>query len=341
MARLLILEAGLPQALAIAKFLKKYSNFEVIGQLERRSLWIRKSSYDGFIVGSLSDINLSEYDYVLPTGANSTFRLLNKIGILQYKNGITFSRSNIVVFNKIHTLKLASNIGIPTPITYLEEKDIKIFPIFFKEDFEKGGGVRGIAYSVRELPKREGLIFQELIPSSETYGVGFLSKNGKIITYTIHKEILSIPPEGGSAVVVEIYTGKKSHRLLEYTARLTEFLNYNGWGLAEYKYCPIRDDVVFMELNAKFWASIELALLSNPYFLKYLFNVTYERKEVRRVVFLDRVLASPFGNIIKSFKYMLGSRLVVENNLTYLGYLLLKKFIPELVISYIKEKFYS
>ena len=67
-------------------------------------------------------------------------------------------------------------------------------------------------------------------------------------------------------------------------------LKYSGWGLIEFKYCPKRKDYVFMEVNAKFWASIEFTLINNPAFFFKLFGIQYEiKKPVNCIIFLDRL----------------------------------------------------
>ena len=44
-----------------------------------------------------------------------------------------------------------------------------------------------------------------------------------------------------------------------------------------------------MEVNAKFWASIELAFMNNSTFLKELFDIDYTAPKIPSVIFMDRL----------------------------------------------------
>jgi hypothetical protein len=77
----------------------------------------------------------------------------------------------------------------------------------------------------------------------------------------LHHEILSTPVHGGSAVAVEAY---ESTRVQELARRLIADF---GWGLVEFKPCVRRGDFVLMEVNAKFWASIEFTLRGGSWWI--------------------------------------------------------------------------
>lgn len=295
MKKILIYEASLSQALSISKYIKEHSDYYIVGCIEK-NVRFNKSNYDEIVINDFMDINIDEYDFVLPMGANSTFDIITKYSKLNYLNEIFFDLNNLLVFDKPKMLNIVENIGIPIPKTFYDVDKIKRFPIFYKESFENGGGVRGVAHKITDIPKNKKLLYQEFINTPSTYAVGFLAKNGKIICSTTHKEVISYPLSGGSAVVLESFSDK---RLLQYTTKIIDKLDYNGWGLAEYKYCNKRDDFVFMEVNAKFWASIEFMLNNNPLFLKYLLDVEYKRNKINRMLFINRLFQYNFIDIIK------------------------------------------
>lgn len=118
-----------------------------------------------------------------------------------------------------------------------------------------------------------------------------------MLTSFIQKELLSYPRPGGSGVVL---TTIDDPRLIEYAERIIRRLNFSGWGLIEFKYCPKRDDYVFMEVNAKFWASIELAFMNNSVFLKELFDIDYAESNVSNVIFMDRLAKYGFLDYIRT-----------------------------------------
>jgi predicted ATP-grasp superfamily ATP-dependent carboligase len=329
MKRIFIYEANSLQALAVSKFIQKNSNFIVVGGVEE-NIRFNKKNYDEIIIDKFENIDIDKYDYVLPMGAQSSFEIVTKFKSLKYENGINFLKNNLLVFDKPKMLIVAKNVGIPIPVTYFKKEDILVFPIFYKEDFENGGGIRGVAKNRKEIPLSKNLIFQEYISTPSTYGVGFLAKKGKILTYTIHKEVISFPVDGGSSVVIEEF---KDKRLLEYTEKIVYELNYSGWGLAEYKYCDKRKDFVFMEINGKFWASIEFMLYNNPGFLKYLLNIDYPVKKVKKVLFINRLFQYSFIDILKNIKYIFDSKIVKESCLLYQ---IMRKIIPNSFVLLLK-----
>jgi len=209
-------------------------------------------------------------------------------------------------------LALVEKLGIPIPKIYssINEIDDNLFPIFYKPKFEKGGGVRGVAWSRKELEsirERQDLIFQEYIPGQPTYGMGFVAQDGTILTSFQHEECLSLPIQGGSAVLIKtFYDG----RLKAYTDRIIQALGFEGWGLAEYKYCPKRRDFVFMEINAKLWASIEFAFMNNNRFLKYMFGIDYSEEKVDRVIFVDRLISLGSAQLVRNSYYLFNSRII-------------------------------
>ena len=85
----------------------------------------------------------------------------------------------------------SERLGIPIPITYDCYLNIKNYPVFLNKDLKKGRD-RGILYN-DDFPilSNDTSIFSKYIESSITYGVGFLSHEGNIITSFIHKNKLS------------------------------------------------------------------------------------------------------------------------------------------------------
>lgn len=131
--------------------------------------------------------------------------------------------------------------------------------------------------------------------------------------------------------MIESYDDK---RLLQYTSKIVQKLNYNGWGLAEYKYCDKRNDFVFMEINAKFWASIEFILINNSQFLKMLLDINYKSQIESRILFVSRLFQYSFVDILKNIRYTFGTKVVKESSLSYQ---ITRKFIPNRVVNWAKK----
>ena len=292
MKKILILQPSSDQAQAIAKFLKKYSDdFFIVGGLMEGDSSRRSFPFFDKLEQITPDCPTGKnaYDIILPTGARSTKSFFTKGNHLRVGN-IRFDQKNLQVSDKLMMLDLISKLQIPIPETYDSPDKIPAFPVFYKTRFETGGKGRGIIRDRKELQaiaQDNSIFFQEFIDSPFTYGVGFLARDGILITSFIQQEQYSYPKTGGSGVILQTF---EDPELIGYTEKILKNLQYSGWGLVEFKYCPKRKDYVFMEVNAKFWASIEFTFLNNPVFFRELFDIRYiPERRVKCIIFLDRL----------------------------------------------------
>jgi len=337
MKKILILSPGLDQALAIARFIRKYGNGWMLhgGLLEGESF--KGSKYYDKVVKVRDVKDFKKYDCVLPTGAKSTHWMITHVGDF-FVNGILYSKKNLQYFDKYNIICRLSALGIKVPKTYKSIKEIDTYPVFYKPKFEEGGGPRGIAFSFEELhklPEKHKLIFQEYIPGRTTYGVGFIAQDNKILTYFQHAEQLSIPIQGGSAVYIRRFNDE---RLLAHTQKIIEHLGFSGWGLAEFKYCHKRQDYVFMEINAKLWASIEFAILNNNKFLKYMFNIEHPENYIDSALYIERLIALGWPKYIQNIHYLFRSKKIIKyRDLKELLLLLAYNSVPPIVRRAIKK----
>lgn len=336
MKKILLLEPSIQQSFSLAKYLKKYSQeYYIVGGLMEGDIKVPKNHYcDDFLsIGDEITAIFDKFDVIIPTGAKSTELILSKMKKIQIGE-IPFSENNLIVSDKAKILQIVEDLGIPIPKTIVDE-DIVEYPIFYKEDFERGGGRRGIINNKSELQvvcQHKDLIFQEYIESPYTFGVCFLAIDGEITSYFIHKEILSYPKCGGNGVILETYTDP---RLYAYTERILKEIGYTGWGMAEYKYCNKREDFVFMEINAKFWASIEFALINNNQFMRSLFSVEYSNKLEDRVIYINRLINYPIKEFVSYMKGYYRSYWIYDRSLVgRIAY----KVAPEYLRNYTLEK---
>ena len=293
--KVLFLEGKKDQAKAISWYLKKYKKFKLD------------------FIDELLPPSPNSYDLIIPSGADSTLKYILKYGDIHIGQ-LTYTKDNLIAFDKIKSIQIVKEIGVPSPITYTDKSQIKNFPVFYKSLHEQGYSKRGIIRNELDLITLvdNDVFFQEFIWSKGTYSVGFLADRGKIITTFTQKEIISYPYHGGSGVILKRIYDK---RLIEYTKRIVKTFNYSGWGLTEFKYCKKRDDFVFMELNAKFWASLKFAFENNPDFLKYLFDIEINPKNIDTIIYIDRVILSDWEEILLSLPYMLKTKWVKSQSI--------------------------
>lgn len=300
------LQPASDQAISVAKILHDCSDVVIHAVLlksEKQSAFLDKIYESVIFVKDYKE--LPEDSFIVPFGAQTTEARL-KNGDVKLAS-VTMTQAALNVYEKPAFLNFCEKHNLPVPKTYINEEEISDtdFPIFYKQRYEKGGGVRGFANNKQELPKthKDELIYQEFINTPGTYGVGFIADKGVLVASFCHYEELSYPVSGGSAVVIHKVNDK---RLKYLTEAFVKESSYSGWGLAEFKWCDKRHDYVYMEVNAKFWASCELAFRNEPVFIKKLFNIEIDKKEVEGLVYINRALNAGLFNaavtIIKNNK---------------------------------------
>ena len=133
------------QAVTIVKLLRETkTGLAIIAILLRHeNTYYIKRIYDGSIV-------INDYEEfpqsicAIPTGAQSTAALLCKGDICLHN--IVISRRALKVFDKDYFVNFCKQHDLPVPNTLNDLQDIPEdgFPIFYKQKYETGGGIRGI-----------------------------------------------------------------------------------------------------------------------------------------------------------------------------------------------------
>ena len=288
---IVILSPGLSQSFAIADVLRGHIpglcllGYPLAGERDRP-----RRPFDRYVGADEGETAVASGTAIM-TGAEASEHVLK--GHDRVRMGeIEFERRNLWFYDKAAALRRAEELGVPVPLTWTSYDDIagRPQPIFFKPAREGTGGLRKRAPSPKAIPSfaRSGhYLFQEVIEGPSVIGFGFLADRGKVLASSLHHELLSTPVHGGSAVAVEPY---ESPRVEELAQRLIADFQYSGWGLIEFKPCVRRGDFVLMEVNAKFWASIEFTLRTRPLFSHLLFGIRTEAEPIRRMMWPSRAL---------------------------------------------------
>ncbi|MFW9975140.1 MAG: ATP-grasp domain-containing protein [Candidatus Thorarchaeota archaeon] len=176
----------------------------------------------------------------------------------------------VIAANKDKTVKFASQIGVNTPKTFYPqtlEDIVEIaknheFPLVIKSSVD--AGYIFYAQSRDDLQKyfikMKSLrpIVQEYI---QGYGCGYfaLYKDGKCLAQFMHRRLREYPISGGPSVAAEAYYSKD---LQEQGKKLLDGLNWTGVAMVEFKRDMNDGKYKLMEINPKFWGSLELAIAS-------------------------------------------------------------------------------
>jgi len=99
-------------------------------------------------------------------------------------------------------------------------------------------------------------------------GIFCLVENGDILCHFAHRRIREKPPSGGVSVLCESI--EAPHEALESARKLLSALNWYGVAMVEFKWDKKDDRPKLMEINGRFWGSLQLAISSGvdfPYLL--------------------------------------------------------------------------
>jgi predicted ATP-grasp superfamily ATP-dependent carboligase len=227
-----------------------------------------------------------KYAALIPVGHDATillskekkrFRTLTKIPVADFEKLAIAAR-------KDKTLELAVNLKIPTPRTLkLDEKGGETkeidYPLVVKG--ATGSGLLHYANNPRELLEKASIIkkisgrqpiVQEYI-KGEGYGFFALYNYGKPKAIFMHKRLREYPITGGpSTCAVSIYDTK----LKDYGIKLLNALKWHGVAMVEFKKSIKDNEFKLMEINTKFWGSLDLAITAGVDFPYLLYKMTTE-----------------------------------------------------------------
>ena len=240
---------------------------------------------DLFLKRIIETIKNDMYDVIIPVRDDANL-ILSK----HKKELSRFTRIPIADYNtlmkgrdKAQTLKIAMDNDIPCPQTYFIDgdddlreimKDLK-FPVVIKP--HRSSGSRGIKYvqSPKELLQAYGdvqnqygeAMVQEFIPQGGAYGVSMLFNHGEPRAIFAHKRLREYPNSGGPSTLRE---SVRFPEIEEYATTLLEALDWHGVAMVEFRVDQRDGKPKLMEINPRFWGSLQLAISSGvdfPYLL--------------------------------------------------------------------------
>jgi predicted ATP-grasp superfamily ATP-dependent carboligase len=247
------------------------------------------SNFPGGTIFPMTDVTLSE--------------ILRNRGIFGDSIKIPFvdHEQYEAVSNKVTLFRLAKKLGVPTPRTLFSSdgretgdlidaaNDIG-FPVVLKPALShirgKSGWVNTSVCYAKDSLSLETLIKQEPFKSYpfliqeriEGYGMGvfLLMREGSVLTYFAHRRIREKPPSGGVSVLCESVETPSS--ALESAVKLLGQFSWSGVVMVEFKN-DIKDNIPkLMEVNARFWGSLQLAVSAGVNFPHLLFLLAQGKK---------------------------------------------------------------
>ena len=235
-------------------------------------------------VGFIDNIILSKYRCHIPSDV--------VLPIPEYSKLIEVSRKDLLA-------QLCKDLGIKYPKILSSNEAAKVPVVikgifdsskpdyaFFKEEFNM------------KMSKRKGkIIVQEFIPG---IGCGYfaIAKNGKVYVDYTHVRIIEKKPSGGPSIVSCIDFNPE---LIALGRNIVKKLKWTGVIMAEFRRHVETGEYYLLEINPKFWGSLELALSKGLDFPKYLIEVFLYGKKPKAEISLKRKC---FAWVLESMYYL-------------------------------------
>jgi predicted ATP-grasp superfamily ATP-dependent carboligase len=197
--------------------------------------------------------------------------------------------------DKGHVLDLAQRLGIPCPETFFcDEETVEEvaetlgYPVVVKPRFSRafrdGRWIHGAVIYAHDPASfvaayrqaRASVpcpIVQEKL-EGEGRGVFLLIWNGELKAAFCHRRLREKPPWGGVSVYCE--SVPLDHGLVEKSYALLKALDWQGVAMAEYKVDRRDGQAKLMEVNGRFWGSLQLAIDAGMNFPLLLYRLAME-----------------------------------------------------------------
>jgi predicted ATP-grasp superfamily ATP-dependent carboligase len=161
-----------------------------------------------------------------------------------------------IAADKGTALRFARCVGVPTPNVFADPTDVDRFPVVVKP--AHGSGVVRYVNDADELAKafHPTSTIQEYIPGNG-YGFFALFDRGTEKAVFMHRRVREYPVTGGASTAAESFYDP---RLREHGLKLLRALGWHGVAMAEFKLDERDGEYKLVEINPKFWGSLDLSV---------------------------------------------------------------------------------
>ena len=198
-----------------------------------------------------------------------------------------------IAFDKLESYDLARSLGIPVPrrvrVSTVDDLPAALgsfsLPVLVKPRASFTADRLGSKHHVQwaRSPRELASLVDALVPWGDVAveesvrghgaGVEVLAHQGQVLVAFQHVRIHEPPGGGGSSYRCSTALHPE---LLKATQKFVEALRYTGVAMMEFKIDPERDTWAFIEINARFWGSLPLALAAGVDFPYDLYQMWVE-----------------------------------------------------------------
>lgn len=211
---------------------------------------------DRFTDFVLETVERRRIDVVLPIGQDSNLALSRRREGIAERAGIAVADWDAmqIAASKRRTIELAGQIGVPVPRTFTDAAEIDRFPVVAKKTV--GSGEVLYVNGPAELPSGDDWLLQEYVPG-EGRGFFALYDRGKERAVFMHRRRREYPVTGGASTAAESIDDPV---LRDLGLRMLDALRWHGVAMVEFKLDQRDGSYRLMEVNPKFWGSLDLAI---------------------------------------------------------------------------------
>lgn len=215
---------------------------------------------DGFTDFVLKHLHADRIDVLLPIGYDANVAVSKHLAEFSKLTRVPVAgwEAMRIASDKSLTLKFAADLGVGIPRTYSSPDQVDSFPVVVKSTV--GSGRMRYINSREELTNLEmsNAVIQEYVPGTG-YGFFALMNRGEPRALFMHRRIREYPITGGASTAAESVFDEE---LKDIGLKLLKALSWHGVAMVEVKK-DIRDGrFKLMEINPKFWGSLDLAIAS-------------------------------------------------------------------------------
>jgi len=236
---------------------------------------------EAFVEAAHRAVVKNHYDILIPVGYSRTQALAkHRERFLPHVHVELVGAETIeLAASKVRMARVAEEVGVPVPRSSVPASLAEArqcsrelsFPLVVKPQKESRGRSVSYARDGRELVEAyasfssaasEPPLIQEYVPGQ---GCGFFATYQKGVCKRVfmHRRVREYPASGGVSTCAESF---HDARLEEYGRRLLDALGWHGVAMAEFRRDWRDGEFKLLEINPKFWGSLDLALAAGADF---------------------------------------------------------------------------
>ena len=299
--------------LAIVRSLSKLGHTILVGEKTQPSL-ASSSKYtagfttypdpitlpEDFIEYMCDYLDTHNIDIIIPVADITTILIAKNLHNLPDSCKFPFGDTASILHaaDKSYITKIADEIGVPTPktayVTNPTNFNIDLFDISYPVVLKPSKSrvwtgedwlFTSVSYAntkeelTQQLNDKHPLEFPVLLQErivGPGVGVFMCINNGKLVAQFSHQRLREKPPSGGVSVLREsipVHSEAAEHAL-----KLLQKINWQGVAMVEFKMDASTNTPILMEINGRFWGSLQLAIDSGVNFPALLVASTLNEK---------------------------------------------------------------